>query len=193
MLRAMSSGRVLHREVVHRGRVFEMGVERVRLPDDREVVLDVLVHPGAAAIVPLAPDGTILMIRQFRHAAGGYLWEIPAGTLDAGEEPLACAHRELAEEAGVSATEMVPLGEIVPVPGYSTERIHLFLARGLRPAAGSLDEDELIAEVRPVPAAEVVGWLADGSLVDAKSAVAIARARERGLLPGVPAPAAGPR
>ena len=81
---------------------------------------------------------------------------------------------------------MLPLGEIVPVPGYSTERIHLFLARGLVAADGRLDEDELITEVRPVPVAEVVGWLRDGSLIDAKSAVALARARERGLLPGFP-------
>lgn len=186
----MAGRGVLRREVVHRGRVFELGVERVELPDGREVSLDVLHHPGASAVLPLASDGTILMIRQFRHAAGGYLWEIPAGTLDPGEAPVACAHRELVEEAGVHADEMVSLGEILPVPGYSTERIHLFLARGLHVAAQCLDADELIAEVRPVPVAEVVAWLADGSLVDAKSAVAVARARERGLLTGAPRPVA---
>ena len=124
------------------------------------------------------------MIRQFRHAADGFLWEIPAGTLDPGESPVDCAHRELAEEARVRAVEMIPLGEILPVPGYSTERIHLFLARGLEAADGRLDADELIAEVRPVPVGEVIAWLRDGSLVDAKSSVAVARARERGLLPG---------
>lgn len=179
---------MLHREVVHRGRVFELGTERVRLPDDREVTLDVIRHPGAAAIVPLTDAGEVLLLQQFRHAAGGYLWEIPAGTLEPGEEPLACAERELIEEAGVRAGEMIALGEIVPVPGYSTERIHLFLARGLSPLAQKLDADELIAEVRAIPAAEVVRWLADGTLIDAKSAVAIARARERGLLPSVPPP-----
>jgi len=182
----MSPGTILERKVIHRGRVFELGAERVLLPDGREVALDVLRHPGASAILPLTDDGSILMIRQFRHAVDGFLWEIPAGTLDAGEAPLACAHRELAEEARVRASEMLPLGEIVPVPGYSTARIHLFLARGLVAADGRLDEDELITEVRPVPVAEVVGWLRDGSLIDAKSAVALARARERGLLPGFP-------
>jgi ADP-ribose pyrophosphatase len=180
----MARGTVLRRDVVHRGRVFELGVESVRLPDGREVGLDVLRHPGAAAVLPLTDRGAILMIRQFRHAADGFLWEIPAGTLDPGESPVDCAHRELAEEARVRAVEMIPLGEILPVPGYSTERIHLFLARGLEAADGRLDADELIAEVRPVPVGEVVAWLRDGSLVDAKSSVAVARARERGLLPG---------
>jgi len=180
----MARGTVLRRDVVHRGRVFELGVESVRLPDGREVGLDVLRHPGAAAVLPLTDRGAILMIRQFRHAADGFLWEIPAGTLDPGESPVDCAHRELAEEARVRAGEMIPLGEILPVPGYSTERIHLFLARGLEAADGRLDADELIAEVRPVPVGEVVAWLRDGSLVDAKSSVAVARARERGLLPG---------
>jgi ADP-ribose diphosphatase len=178
----MPDAKVLQRDVIHRGRVFELAVERVRLPNGREVRLDVLRHPGAAAIVPLTDAGEILLLHQFRHAAGGYLWEIPAGTLERGEEPGACAERELIEEAGMRAREMIALGEVVPVPGYSTERIHLFLARGLSPADQKLDEDELIAEVRPVPVAEVLRWLADGTLIDAKSAVAIARAHERGLL-----------
>ena len=178
----MADAKVLQRDVIHRGRVFELAVERVRLPDDREVRLDVLRHPGAAAIVPLTDAGEILLLRQFRHAAGGYLWEIPAGTLERDEQPRACAERELVEEAGMRAREMIALGEIVPVPGYSTERIHLFLARGLSPADQKLDDDELIAEVRPIPVAEALRWLADGTLVDAKSAVAIARAHERGLL-----------
>ena len=135
----MSRGTVLRRDVVHRGRVFELGVESVRLPDGREIGLDVIRHPGAAAILPLTDRGTILFLRQFRHAADGFLWEIPAGTLDPGETPLECAHRELAEEARVRASEMIPLGWILPVPGYSTERIHLFLARGLTAAEGRLD------------------------------------------------------
>jgi ADP-ribose pyrophosphatase len=182
--RAMSAATLLDRRVIHVGRVFELGVERVRLPNGVETPLDVLRHPGAAAVLPLTDAGEILLLRQFRWAAGDYLWEIPAGTLDPGEQPIDCARRELVEEAGVRAGELVPLGEIVPVPGYSTERIHLFLARSLTPAPQKLDQDELIAEVRAVAAAEAVRWLADGSLIDAKSAVAIGRARERGLLPG---------
>jgi ADP-ribose pyrophosphatase len=182
----MPPAAVLNRRVVHAGRVFEVAVERVRLPNGVEVDLDVLRHPGAAAIVPVTDAGEIVLLRQFRHAAGGELWEIPAGTLDAGEEPLDCARRELEEETGMRAADLVALGDVVPVPGYSTERIHLFLARGLTRAEQGLDEDELISEVRAVPAAQALRWVADGTICDAKSAVAICRARERGLLPLAP-------
>lgn len=178
----MPPANVLSSRVVHRGRIFELAVDRVRLPNGTEASLEILHHPGAAAVVPLTDDGCILLLRQFRHAVGGELWEIPAGTLGAGEAPAACARRELTEEAGVRAAELVELGEIVPVPGYSTERIHLFLARGLGPAQQSLDDDEVIGEVRAVPAPEALRWVVDGRIVDAKSAVAICRARERGLL-----------
>jgi ADP-ribose pyrophosphatase len=184
------SASVLERRVVHQGRVFELAVERVRLPNGVEVSLDVLRHPGAAAIVPLTDAGEVLLLRQFRHAAGGEIWEIPAGTLAPGETPLACAGRELEEETGMRAGELVSLGDIVPVPGYSTERIHLYLARRLSASQQGLDEDELISEVRAVPAAQAVRWVVDGIIVDAKSAAAICRARERGLLPDVPPPGA---
>jgi ADP-ribose diphosphatase len=180
----MSAPIVLSRRELHRGRVFTIGVERVRLPNGAETDLEIIRHPGASAIVPLTAQGEILMIRQFRHAADGYIWEIPAGTLAQGEEPLACAHRELEEEAGVRAAEMVELGYILPAPGYASERIFLFLARDLTPARQQFDADEVIAEVRAVPVDEAVRWVADGSVVDAKSAVAILRARERGLLDG---------
>jgi ADP-ribose diphosphatase len=187
----MSEAKLLERRVVHSGRVFELGVDRVRLPNGAEVHLDVLRHPGAAAVVPVTEAEEILLVRQFRHAAGGFLWEIPAGTLEAGEQPAACARRELVEEAGMRAADLVSLGEILPVPGYSTERIHLFLARGLEPAAQNLDADELITEVRAFSVAEVLDWVADGTMVDAKSVVAICRARARGLL--ARGPAAGGR
>lgn len=169
-----------------RGRVFEVAVERVRLPNEVEASLVIVHHPGAAAVVPLTAGGEILMIHQFRHAADGYLWEIPAGTLASGEEPAACALRELEEEAGVRAATLDSLGEMVPVPGYSTERIHLFLARDFTPVAQSLDEDELIAEVRAIPVAQALRWAVDGELTDAKSVIGLCRARERGLLPGFP-------
>jgi ADP-ribose pyrophosphatase len=139
-------------------------------------------HPGAAAIVPLTDRGEILMLHQFRHAAGGMLWEVPAGTLAPGEAPLACAHRELEEETGMGASEMLELGYILPAPGYTDERIHLFLARGLAPATQKLDVDEVITEVRPVPVADVLRSIASSELIDAKSVVAICRAQARGLL-----------
>lgn len=184
MIQRMSSAVVLSRRAIHKGRVLDIGVERVRLPSGVETDLEMIRHPGAAAIVPLTARGEILMLHQFRHAAGGMLWEIPAGTLAPGEEPLACAHRELEEETGMCAGDMLELGYILPAPGYTDERIHLFVARGLAPATQKLDADEVITEVRPVPVAEVMRAIAAAELIDAKSVVAICRADARGLLRG---------
>lgn len=178
----MSRAVVLSRRPVHQGRVLDIGVERVRLPSGVETDLEMIRHPGASAIVPLTAKGEILLVHQFRHAADGMLWEVPAGTLAPGEEPIACAHRELEEEAGVRAAEMIDLGYILPAPGYTDERIHLFLARGLAPAAQNLDTDEVITDVRAVPVAEVLRQIASSELIDAKSVVAICRAEARGLL-----------
>lgn len=179
----MSRAVVLSRREIHKGRVLDIGVERVRLPSGVETDLEMIRHPGAAAIVPLTEFGEILLVHQFRHAADGMLWEVPAGTLAPGEAPLACAHRELEEETGMRASELIELGHILPAPGYTNERIHLFLGRGLSPATQKLDADEVITEVRPVPVAEIMRQVASGELADAKSVVAICRARERGLLP----------
>lgn len=183
----MSRAVVLSRRDVHKGRVLDIGVERVRLPSGVETDLEMIRHPGASAIVPLTAENEILLVHQFRHAADGMLWEVPAGTLSPGEEPAACAHRELQEEAGVRAAEMIDLGYILPAPGYTDERIHLFLARGLAPATQNLDTDEVITDVRAVPVAEVLRQIASSELIDAKSVVAICRAQARGLL----APVAG--
>lgn len=181
-LESMSESRVLERRSVLKGRVFDIGVERVALPNGVEAQLEILHHPGAAAIVPITAAGEIVLVRQFRHAAGGYLWEIPAGTLEKDEAPERCAARELEEEAGVRANELIPLGTVVPVPGYSTEQIWLFAARDLVPSQQKLDRDELVTEVRAVSADEVLRWLVDGTINDAKTAVAIFRAQARGLL-----------
>jgi len=177
----MSSEPWLSRKPIHRGRILDIGIERVRLPNGVEADLEIVRHPGAAAIVPIGDDGRVLLIRQYRYAAGGFLLEIPAGTRNAGELARDCALRELTEETGVRAGELIDLGEVVPVPGYSTERIHLFAARRLERAAQALDPDELI-EVQPVAFAEIGRMLVDGTIVDAKSIVALCRARARGLL-----------
>ena len=184
MMLRMSSSRavVLSRREIHKGRVLDIGVERVRLPSGVETDLEMIRHPGAAAIVPLTANGEILLVHQFRHAADGMLWEIPAGTLAPGEQPLACAHRELEEETGVRAGTLLELGYILPAPGYTNERIYLFLARELMASQQKLDADEVITEIRPVPVAEVLRSIAAGELVDAKSVVAICRASARGLL-----------
>jgi ADP-ribose pyrophosphatase len=152
--------------------VFDILSENITLPNGVTTDIDILRHPGAAAIVPMADDGTLVWLRQYRHAAGGYIWEIPAGTLDPGEDPLACARRELTEETGFSAKSWQHLGEIIPVPGYSSERVHLYLARDLRAAAQHLDRDELL-EVHRIPLDEAIAMVFSGQVVDAKTIAAL--------------------
>jgi ADP-ribose pyrophosphatase len=178
----MSSATVLSRRQIHRGRLLDIAVERVRLPGGVEADLEMIRHPGAAAVLPLTEHGEIVLVHQFRHAADGMLWEIPAGTLGPGESPHACAQRELEEEAGMTAGDLVPMGDVLPAPGYTNERIHLFLATRLAPSTQKLDEDEVITEIRAVPVGDVLAKIASGELNDAKSVVAVCRARERGLL-----------
>jgi len=154
--------------LIHLGRVFRLERERLALENGNTVDLDIIRHPGAAAIVPLKDNDTILLIKQFRRAAGGYIWEIPAGTLNKAEEPLACAHRELEEETGFSAGKMEKIGEIVPVPGYSDEKIRIFLASELSPAKQHLDRDEMLS-VHEIKVEEVLKMVEDGRIIDGKT------------------------
>lgn len=154
--------------MVHRGRVFELVRENITLDNGVDVDLDIIRHPGAAAVVPLLDDGRLVLIDQYRHAVGKCIWEIPAGTLDEGESPLVCARRELTEETGYSASHFEKLGEITPVPAYSDERIHIFLATGLEPAPRNLDVDEEI-EVHHVGFDDAVEMIYKGEIQDAKT------------------------
>lgn len=160
------------------GRVVRLDVDTVRFPDGSTGELEMVRHPGAAAIVPCltdprpGTDPTILLIRQFRYAAGGPLWEIPAGTLDPGEAPDACARRELLEEAGVTADRLHRLTSIFTTPGFTDEVIHLYLATGLTTGTPSRERDEFI-EVVPQPLSQVLARVRDGEIRDAKSLVAI--------------------
>jgi ADP-ribose pyrophosphatase len=122
---------------VFKGRVLNLNLEQVRLPNGRVAELEIAHHPGGAAVVAVDAGGRVCLLRQFRHAAGGWLTELPAGKLDGGEPPLECARRELAEEAGVSAGRWEKLGEFFSSPGVLTEVIHLFLAQDLQPADAS--------------------------------------------------------
>jgi len=163
---------VNRRSVMHRGRVFQLVRENVTLDNGTTTDLDFIEHPGAAAIVALTGENDVVLVRQYRHALGQYIWEIPAGTLDPGEPVLDCARRELAEETGYAAAEWRKLGEITPVPGYSDERIHLFLATGLSAAAQRLDADEVL-EAHGRPLAEAAAMIARGEIQDAKSICAL--------------------
>lgn len=159
------------------GRVLQLDVDTVRFPDGSTGELELIRHPGAAAVVPCAsdpagPDPNILMIKQYRYATGGPLWEIPAGTLDSGEAPEACARRELLEEAGVTAQRLERLTAIWTTPGFTDEVIHLYMASGLGPGAAARERDEFI-EVVPRALSEILAGIRDGEIRDAKTIVAI--------------------
>lgn len=171
-----SHGASLSRREIHHGRKIVITEQMVRLPSGVETKLDVIEHPGASAIVSYDKDGRVALLRQYRFAAGGDLWEIPAGTLDDGEAPLTCARRELIEEAGVRADQWDALGHIFTAPGFTDEKIHLYLARDLTPAAQNLDHDEVIHEVQHIPLRNALEWVADGRINDAKSIAALYRA-----------------
>ena len=162
---------------VYTGRVVRLDVDTVRFPDGSTGELEVIRHPGAAAVVPCASDPaakdpTILLLKQYRYAAGGVLWEVPAGTLGPGEDPATCARRELAEEAGVTASELRPLTSIWTTPGFTDEVIHLYLATGLTTGTPARERDEFI-EVEPQPLSRVLSRIRDGEIRDAKTIVAI--------------------
>ena len=160
------------RHTLRHGRVFDITVENVTLSNGFTVDLEVIRHPGASAIVPLLDDDRVLMIKQYRHAVGGPIWEIPAGTFDGKEDPLVCARRELTEETGYVAHHWDQLGAITPGPGYSDETIHLFLASDMEPSEQTLEEDEIL-EVHPLPIAQVVDMIKEGQIRDAKTISAI--------------------
>jgi len=160
---------------VFTGRVIQVNVERVRLPNDRVADLEIIHHPGGAAVVAVDAQGRVCLLRQFRHAANGWLWELPAGKIDNREPPLQTAQRELTEEAGMTAQRWESLADYVSSPGVFTEVVHLYLATGLTPATAALEEHEVI-EVHWKPLAEVVAMASSGELRDGKSVVGIFRA-----------------
>jgi ADP-ribose pyrophosphatase len=167
----------LKSERVYHGKVIDLDVDAVRFPDGSVGTLEMIRHPGAAAVVPFAsdprgPDPTILLIKQYRYAANGTLWEIPAGRLDPGEDPQACAERELLEEVGVKAGRVERLTTIWTTPGFTDERIHLFWASELTAGQHARESDEFI-EVTPKPLSEVLALIKSGEICDAKTCLAI--------------------
>ncbi|NIS60950.1 MAG: NUDIX domain-containing protein [Proteobacteria bacterium] len=157
---------------LYKGKVICLSKERLTLPNGETTELEVIRHPGAAAIVPLLADHRVVMIKQYRHAVGQFLWEVPAGTINPGESPIECAKRELPEEVGYRAHAFQELGEIFPVPGYSDEHIHIFLATGLVPGRQNLDADEVL-DVKPIPLEETLGMIKRGEIRDAKTIIAL--------------------
>jgi ADP-ribose diphosphatase len=160
---------------IFKGRVVDLSVDRVRLPNGNVCELEMIRHPGAAAVVPVDASGKVLLIRQYRHATGGYLLEVPAGKLDAGEPPEACAAREIQEETGFKAGRLESLGWIWTTPGFTDERIWLFLGTHLSPATQELQADEVLS-VEWLPLETAAEMAARGDITDAKSICALLRA-----------------
>jgi ADP-ribose pyrophosphatase len=173
--------KIIQTEYLYRGRLIKLRLDQVRMPNNSMHTREIVEHSGAVAIVALDEQGRVLLERQYRSAAARETLEIPAGTLENGEDPSLCAVRELREETGYSAAEWEKLGAFYSSPGFSTEIMYLFLARGLKPGPSSPEEDESIAvEWRPL--ADALAAIENGEIVDAKSMVGLLRvARKLGL------------
>jgi ADP-ribose pyrophosphatase len=162
---------MLKSEIVFPGRAFTIRRDTLRLPDGRETRFDIVEHVGSVVILPLDANGHLLFVRQYRHAAGLELLEFPAGTLEEGEAPEACARREVREETGMAAGKLEPLGGFFLAPGYSTEYMYVYLATDLRYDPLEADADEFLSVVR-IPLVEALTMLECGEIPDAKSLAA---------------------
>ena len=156
----------------YNGKVLVLNVETVTLPNGQNVDLEIIRHPGASAIVPMKEDGTVVLIRQFRHAAGGFIYEIPAGKLHQGEDPKECAAREIEEEIGLRANDLEFLTTIFPAPGYTDEVIHIYKGTGLTKGRQNLDQDEVL-EILEWPLEKAIAHIQDGTIRDAKSIIGL--------------------
>jgi ADP-ribose pyrophosphatase len=158
-------------------RFLDAHVDHVRFPDGSTGDQVLIHHPGAAAVLPVlsdlaGADPQVLLIRQYRYATDGYLWEIPAGRLEPNENPVECAHRELLEEVGCRCERLVPLTTIWTAPGFTNEKIHLYAAVGLTQGEAAREPDEFI-EVHPLPMTQVLAMIRDGEIRDAKTISAV--------------------
>jgi ADP-ribose pyrophosphatase len=162
---------------VYAGRLLNVDLETVEAPDGSSLELELVRHPGAAAVValvspPNSDDPSVLMLRQYRYAAGGPIWEVPAGVLEPGEAPADCARRELKEETGADAERFEHLTTIYTTPGFTDERIHIFLATGITAGEARPMADEFL-EVRAVPMSRALELIGNGEIADGKSIVAL--------------------
>ena len=169
-------GKVSSRRV-YTGRVINLDVDQVRFPDGSIGELEMIRHPGASAVVPFLSDPAgddpqVVLIRQYRYAANGYMYEIPAGRLDDGEEPATCARRELKEETGCTAERVEHLYTLYTTPGFTDERIHLFMAVGLTRGETGHEADEFM-EIETIPLSKALAMIAAGEIQDAKTALGL--------------------
>ena len=176
MDRKISPGRVTSKRV-YTGKIVSLDVDTVRFPDGSTGELEMIRHPGASAVVPFlsdprGDDPQVLIIRQYRYAADGYLYEIPAGRLDPGEDPRACAVRELKEETGCTAEQLDYLLTIYTTPGFTDEKIHLFMATGLTSGETKHEADEFL-DLQPMLLSRALEMVKAGEIQDSKTALGL--------------------
>ena len=175
--KGVKAGAQLASRPLYEGKIFRLDRDTVRFPDGSTAEMDIVRHPGASAIVPFMsdPDGDnpqLLLLRQYRYAAGGYIYEVPAGRLDGDESPATCAARELKEETGCTAEKLEPLFTMFTTPGFTDETIHVFMATGLSHGESAREADEFV-DIVIVPLAEALELIRTGEIMDAKTALSI--------------------
>lgn len=161
---------------IYDGKIVNLRVDTVLLPNGREALREVIEHGGAVCVVPVMPDGTVYLVRQYRYPFAEAVLEIPAGKLDAGEQPVDAANRELEEEIGMKASELIYMGEFRPSVAYDMEVIHMYLARGLVKTHQHLDEDEFL-NIETYPLDQIHSMILDNQLTDGKTIAAVLKAK----------------
>jgi len=157
---------------IFKGRIIDLSVETVTLPNGATAELEIITHPGAAAVVPMKDETTVVMIRQYRHAVGGFIYEIPAGKLHPGEDPRECAVREVEEEIGYKVGNLEPLLSFFTTPGFTNEVIHIFLGKDLQPGTQDLGTDEVL-EVLEMPIDKAIALIKEGTIRDGKTIIGL--------------------
>lgn len=165
--------KLLKSRILYKGKVFDHQVDEIEYDSGNKTIREVAIHPGGAVVVPIKDDGNIILVKQFRYPLQKYLIELPAGKLDKDEDPLVCAKRELEEETGYKANEFKKLGEIYTSPGYSTEILYLYSAKGLIPGNHNREEGERGMEILELSLNEIEKMIAGGEITDAKTIVGI--------------------
>lgn len=164
-------------ERIFEGRVINVRVDKVELPDGRTASREIVEHHGGVGIIPITDDGEVLMVSQYRTAAKTMMLEIPAGKLEKGEDPLECGKRELIEETGYSGSEFIPLGAYYATPGYCEEKLTIYLARGLEWQGQHLDDGEFL-NVKKYSLDELFNMVMNNEIYDCKTAIAILKAKQ---------------
>lgn len=173
--------RTVESHYVYRGRILDLRLDTVALPDGSTTKREIVEHRGAVAILPIDPEGNVILVRQFRKPIERSILEVPAGTLDPGEEVETCLHRELREETGLTADRVERLTAYYSAVGFCTEMIHVYAATGLHEGESGLEADEFV-EVVPMPSGDALALVESGEIVDGKSIIALLSAKARGLI-----------